>query len=300
MCSSARLGRDNPMPARSPSLRSVRHAEAAVAAARGLDERQRQFAMAILDPDMPVPPGLVGPDGAPSAKRFAVYRNNVVAGLVEALRAAFPALRRIVGDEFFSAMARIYAAQEPPRSPIMLAYGAGFADFVGAFAPAQGLPYLRDVARLERAWAEAYHAPEARPIDPAALGRVRPDRLPCIRFVLHPSLRIVRSPFPVLTLWQTNIGDGMPSAVDIAGGGEDILVIRAAAEVELRALPAGAARFIQALATGAPVADATALALGDEPGFDLARALRGLLEAGAMVGWNLPEERSFSGAAGSA
>ncbi len=65
-----------------------------------LRERQRNFASALLDPNMPVPAGLVGPDREPSEKRFNVYRNNVVVGLVETLRAAFPAVRRIVGDEF--------------------------------------------------------------------------------------------------------------------------------------------------------------------------------------------------------
>ncbi|WP_143328493.1 HvfC/BufC N-terminal domain-containing protein, partial [Caballeronia terrestris] len=100
-----------------------------------IDARQSAFAMAILHPEYPIPPGLTGPDGEPSARRFAVYRNNVVAGLCDALKAAYPATRRIVGDEFFAAMARAYVLREPPRSPVMLRYGEGFADFVGAFEP---------------------------------------------------------------------------------------------------------------------------------------------------------------------
>lgn len=256
-------------------------------AAYPLRERQLAFATAILDPDRPVPPGLIGPDGEPSAKRFAVYRNNVVAGLGETLKAAFPVVRRIVGEEFFAAMARIYVSREPPRSPIMLDYGAGFPDFVGAFEPAAALPYLRDVARLERAWAEAYHAAEAEPADLAALGRIRPDHLPRISLTLHPSARVVRSSFPAVTIWRMNIDGGVPAAVDIDGGGEDALVVRPATEVEIRVLPAGAAVFIQALAAGMPIAGATKSAFDDDPGFDLARALGGLLAADAVVGWNL-------------
>ncbi len=127
-----------------------------------LAERQRGFAAALLDPGLPMPDGLVGPDGEPGPKRFAVYRNNVVAGLTETLKDAFPAVHRIVGTDFFRAMARAYVLVEPPRSPIMLDYGAGFPDFIRQFDPAAGLPYLADVARIERAWTEAYHAPEAR------------------------------------------------------------------------------------------------------------------------------------------
>src|SRR5579872_1467679 len=99
-----------------------------------LAERQRGFAAALLDAALPAPAGLVGPDGEPSAKRFAVYRNNVVVGLIEALKDAYPAVRRIVGEDFFRAMARAYAVREPPASPILLVYGAGFPDFIGGFA----------------------------------------------------------------------------------------------------------------------------------------------------------------------
>src|SRR3546814_5903028 len=67
---------------------------------------------------------------------------------------------RIVGDEIFRAMARVYVASAPPHSPIMLDYGASFPDFIERFEPATTLPYLADVARIERAWIEAYHAAE--------------------------------------------------------------------------------------------------------------------------------------------
>ncbi|GEC17491.1 hypothetical protein NWI01_33830 [Nitrobacter winogradskyi] len=129
--------------------------------------------MALLDPERPVPLGLVGPNGAPSARRFAVYRNNVIAGLVDTLQAAFPAVSRIVGNDFFRAMARIYAASELPVSPIMLGYGGSFPNFIERFGPAAMLPYLADVARIERAWTEAYHAAEASALDPAMLARFR-------------------------------------------------------------------------------------------------------------------------------
>src|SRR6516165_11874225 len=87
-----------------------------------LAERQRGFASALLDPELPVPTGLVGPDGEPDPKRFAVYRNNVVVSLIEALEDAFPAVRRIVGADFFRAMARAHVMEEPPCSPILLDY----------------------------------------------------------------------------------------------------------------------------------------------------------------------------------
>lgn len=250
-----------------------------------LKARQSAFAQAILHPDRPVPPGLTGPDGKPSARRFAVYRNNVVAGLIDALKAAYPVTQRIVGDEFFTAMTRTFVLREPPRSPVMLHYGAGFADFVGGFEPAAALPYLRDVARLERAWVEAYHAREAVSLDYATLGGIVDEGLAALTLTLHPSLRIVRSTHPVVSIWRMNIGGGMPEAIDTRASGEDALVSRAVADVEVRALPRGAAAFIESLAAGVRMVDALDFALIDEPLFDLSRTLKIMMQAGVIVGW---------------
>jgi hypothetical protein len=252
-----------------------------------LAERQRGFAAALLNTQLPTPEGLVGPDGEPSPKRFAVYRNNVVVGLTEALKDAFPAVHRIVGPEFFQAMAHAYVVVKPPNSPILLDYGAGFPDFVGEFEPAAVLPYLPDVARIERAWAEAYHAPEAPPIDPAALAAIPSEQLPQIRLHLHPSTRLVWSQFPALTIWQMNFRDGVPAPVDLAAGGEDALVVRPLADVEVRLISRESFNFILALAGGASVLAATRVALAADRRFELTANLSDLMQVGALVGYDL-------------
>lgn len=256
-----------------------------------LAEQQRDFAAALLDPELPVPPGLVGPDGEPSLKRFAVYRNNVVAGLTDALKDAYPAVHRLVGTDFFRAMARVYVAIEPPRSPIMLDYGAGFPDFIGSFEPAASLPYLADVARIERAWSEAYHAPEAAPLELAAFAAIDPDQLPAIRLRLHPSVRFVRSRFPALTIWQMNVGDGVPAPVDFDAGGEDALIVRPMADVEVRLLPAGSFEFIQELANESSILAGLEAGLTANPRFDLADNLSDLMQSGAVVGYSFTDNR---------
>jgi hypothetical protein len=255
-----------------------------------LAERQRDFAAALLDPGLPMPDGLVGPDGEPGPKRFAVYRNNVVVGLTETLKDAFPAVLRIVGADFFRAMARAYVMIDPPRSPILLDYGAGFPDFILRFEPAAVLPYLADVARIERAWTEAYHAPEATPIDPGVFMAIDSDQLPAVRLALHPSLRVVRSQFPALTIWQMNVAGGVPAPVDLGAGGEDVLVVRQSADVEVRSIPEGSPEFIQALADGRPVLAALEAALIANSHFNLSGNLSDLLRAGALVGYRLPPD----------
>lgn len=247
-----------------------------------LADRQSGFAAAVRDPGLAMPPGLVGPDGLPSPRRFAVYRNNVLAGLSDVLKAAYPATCRIVGEDFFRAMARPYVMAEPPRSPRLFEYGAGFADFIATFEPAATLPYLADVARIERAWQEALHAAEAPPVPPAAVAAVAPERLPRLRVALHPSLRVCASAYPALTIWEMNVGDGVPGPVDM-GVGEDCLIARPAAEIFVRLLPPGAAAFLRRLEDAAPLGEAMEETLGAHPRFDLAAALSIMLSVGAIA-----------------
>jgi hypothetical protein len=145
-------------------------------------------------------------------------------GLIEGLRDAYPVVCRIVGDEFFRAMAGVFARTHPPRSPVMLEYGGGFAEFIATYPPASGLPYLPDVARLERAWVESYHAPDAQPLAslPSADG---------VKARLHPAARLVRSPFPILAIWQANQHDD-PLPLELSPNGDNVLVTRPAAEVQ--------------------------------------------------------------------
>src|SRR6516225_8975863 len=215
-------------------------------AMQSLAELQRSFAAALIDPALPTPAGLVGPDGKPSSRRFAVYRNNVVVGLAQTLKDAYPAVHRIVGSGFFHALARAYVVGDLPRSPMLFNYGAGLPDFIDRFEPASVLPYLADVARIERAWTEAYHSAEASPIGPSAFRAIAPDRFPAMHLALHPSLRVVRSQFPALTIWQMNVADGVPAPVDLASGNEDVLIVRPQADVEARSIPEGSPEFIQA------------------------------------------------------
>jgi hypothetical protein len=250
---------------------------------RSLAEIQTGFAAALIDPDRPAPDDLVGPDGAPAPRRFAVYRNNVIVGLTDAIAASFPIVQKIVGEDFFRAMARQFVSDEPPRSPMLIEYGARFPDFVAGFEPAAVLSYLPDVARIERAWTEAYHAAEAVPIDPLALGRIPAEDLAGVVFGIHPSARLVRSTMPALTIWRMNASGGPIEPVDLTAGGEDVLIVRPAAEVVARRVPPGGAVFVGALMAGKPLGEAASMAAAETADFNLAANLVGLLEAGLIV-----------------
>jgi hypothetical protein len=253
-----------------------------------LADRQRGFYVALLDRTALVPPGLNGPDGEPSPRRFGIYRNNIVVSLTGVLKDTFPAVCRIVGEEFFRAMARAYVLAQPPSSPILLDYGATFPDFIAGFEPATTLPYLPDVARIERAWSEAYHAAETTPLNASAFGEIPAENLVDICLLLHPSLRIVRSQFPALTIWRMNVDNGLPEPVDLSQC-EDTLIVRPDADVEVRSMPPGGADFLGALAAGCSINEATRIAIGAHPLFDLKANLVGLISARIFIGYSCAE-----------
>ncbi len=242
---------------------------------------QAELAAALLQADRPVPPGLLPP------ARFGVHRNNVVAGLIEALGAAYPAVRSLVGEAFFKAAAGLFVRQEPPQSPVLIDYGSGFPDFLESFPPAAGLPYLAPVARLERAWLAAFNAAEATPLPIAALGRVAEAELDRVRLALHPSLRLVVSRFPIVALWAANTGRGPHEAVDL-GRAEAALVVRPAELVMVESLTPGMAAFVGALADGLDLGAAAGAAMRAKAGFALGPALGRLFSLGAVVGLGQP------------
>jgi hypothetical protein len=96
----------------------------------------RAFAAALGEPSAPPPTITHGRMGAPDARRFAVCRNNVAVGLIGALEARYPIARRIAGDDLFRAMARAFVGAHRPRSPVMIAYGGHFPEFVAEYLAA--------------------------------------------------------------------------------------------------------------------------------------------------------------------
>jgi len=168
------------------------------------------FAEALLARDFDCPPGLRTWNGSDPGRRFAVHRNNLIVSLADALADTYPVVQEMVGEEFFRAMAREFVSVQPPTSPVLAHYGAGFAEFIADFPPAAGLPYLPDLARLELMRVEVYHAADD-----------------------TPALRVLHSRHAVASLWAAHQADDVDAAlaqVDPAVA-ESALVLRCGLDV---------------------------------------------------------------------
>ncbi|TCU38709.1 putative DNA-binding protein [Rhizobium azibense] len=248
---------------------------------------QDDFAAALTDISLPVPDGLTAWNGPRPKRRFGVYRDNVAIGLTGALASRFPVAEKIVGKEFFAAMSHEFIRLCPPRSPLLLAYGDDLADFVERFEPARDVAYLADVIRLEAARGRAYHAADAAPLQAERLAAIDPDRLAELTFLAHPSLSVLTSPHPIVTIWAMNAGEMELRPIE-DWSGEDVLVVRPGTIVEVHRLPAGGATFLSELAKGAALVAALEHATEAAPDFDLSSNLAGALQAGAFIDvrWN--------------
>ncbi len=247
---------------------------------------QGAFAAALFAPDEAADPAIRRLAAQPA---FAVYRNTVMKGCIDALEANFPAVVRLVGRDWFRAAAALHAAAEPPRDGRLLRYGAGFAAFLQDFTPAAELTYLSGVAQLDALWCEAHAASNAAPADAAWLARCPPGQLGQLVLTPHPAARWMWfADQPVFTIWRRNRATDDATGEEIAWQGEGALITRPADAVGWQPIGKAHCAFLDACKDRLPLADAADRALAAEPDTDLAALLECLLRAGALTGDDLP------------
>lgn len=242
---------------------------------------QDQFAAALLDARRPVPEGLTDGAGQPAGRRFAVYRNNVAVSLTEALHEGFPVIARLLGKANMDGLAGLFLRAHPPASPLLMLYGDGFPEFLEGMEQLAHLGYIGDVARLELALRQSYHAADAASLPPEQLAALPADQLAGTRLLLAPALRLVRSPWPIHDIWRFNTEPDAPQPRALA---QDVLITRPDYDPQPLPLPAGGAACIAALLAGATLAAADDAGRAATAEFDLGAVLALLLAGAAITG----------------
>ena len=221
-------------------------------------------------------------------RRFEIYRANTLANAVKAIQAAYPVVAKIVGDEFFSGLARRYRSCFASQAGDLNEYGESFAEFLAGFVPAKDIAYLPDVARLEWLVHRAYYAANAPPFDPASLALVPAQQQLELRPQVHPACHVMHSMYPIARIWevhQESFSDAFQ--VDFSQGPGHALVSRPRFKVEVARISDAEAAFHSAALGGATLAGALAAAQERDALFDLGPSLSGWVMSSLIVDFEL-------------
>ena len=247
---------------------------------------QTLFRTALLAPDHPIPGGLSDGNARAAGARFNVYRNNVSVSLTEAMHASFPVITKLLSTENMDGLSGLFLRQHPPSNPLMMFYGVEFPDFLAGMEQLAHLGYLPDVARLELAMHQSYHARDTTPIQPEMLAQTDPEDLMNSTVDLAPTLKTLRSDWPIHDIWRFNME---PDAPIPQPGPQDVIVTRVEFDPEPSLLGLGGAIWINALQDGQTIGAAHETALASHPEFDLGATLGLLLQGGAVTSLSLKE-----------
>jgi hypothetical protein len=253
----------------------------ALAEETGLAQLQSAFADAIFFDHAPIPANVRVGSGRAHASRFSVYRNNVIASLIKAVAARYPVVRKLLWDDTFNHIAHLYITAEPPRSPVLLAYGESFPQFLRIIGQGTSADYLADVAELEAARTRAYHSADATPISRDTFGELAPEQMADLRLTLHPSMQLLKSRFPVVSIWEANLRDNDNTLRHWQP--ECALIARPQLQVEMRRVTPGVYEFLSALSEGRTVGEAIGCSTANAPDFDLAECFKTLISAEIVV-----------------
>ena len=181
-------------------------------------------------------------------EQITIYRNSVIGCMIHALRQTYPVCNRLVGDEFFDAMAKQFIYKNPSLSPDLGDYGQSFADFISDFEPAEELVYLPDVARLEWAWEKAFGAIDHQGLDLQAFSQLDAQQQSALHFHLPPGSCLIASAYPITKIWQINQDDYQGNeAISLDEGDERLLVWRQGFDMRIDSLNDDEWRFLSAI-----------------------------------------------------
>lgn len=227
---------------------------------------------------------------------FNIYRNGYFRATIDTLVSNYPAVHAVLGDEFFRYLSKLFIVQFPPAFGSLVGYGREFAMFLDDADISRELPYLPDMARLDRGWLEVYFAADIEPLAPASVAALvhESGESSSWRIELIPAATIVSLSYPITDVWQ-QLKDkgGLGEVIELTRKPEQTLIWRSGPEVLTRVLPAVEFIFLSSLNEGLSFEEAAENAIEENAKFDFSAFFSNLIAAGLLaqgsVGRNLLE-----------
>ncbi|MCY4305219.1 MAG: DNA-binding domain-containing protein [Aestuariivita sp.] len=244
---------------------------------------QSSFFSGLFNSEIQISNELIDGQKRPAGHRYNIYRNNIIVSLIDALKDSFPIISKLLGAENMIGLAKLYILAHPPSSPLLMHFGNNFPKFLSEHKELSHLGYLPDIARLEIKIHQSYHAADAEPVDIGQFEQMTPDRIAASSIKLAPALALVRSSWPIFSIWRFNSEKNAPKPKPVA---EDVLIMRPEFDPKPYLLPLGGADFISALQTGKSVNEAYNVAAKTIDHFDLTPVFNLLLQGNVIISLN--------------
>jgi hypothetical protein len=259
-----------------------------------LRELQSDVMHALLDGETGSAVALIAARGIAPKHRLDVYANNARTNFIESLISSYPAIRRLVGEDYFRQCARGFHTRHPSLSGDLQPAGTRFAQYLSELHGDGEFRYLSEVARLEWLIQETLLAADHGPLDLAKLQQVAADDYDDLRFCLHPSVRLFASKYPCVGVWEANVGsDAEPELMDLGAGPDRVLLVRNRGQLNCHRLSCGEQGFLQSIQAGERFAaavecgaarnEADVAGDGETSIFDAAAALQRFVLVGSIV-----------------
>jgi len=248
-----------------------------------LRELQQAFGQGLLSAGAACIAPFVVPNGIDPGARVQIYRNNVREGFLATLRAGYPVLERLVGQQYFRQLTFEYHARFPSPSGNLHHAGQRLPEFLAEKFASTEYVYFHDVSRLEWSVQEVLVAAGADRLNIARLEAVTAGDYARLVFRLHPATALVSSEFPILSIWQANQPEADERVIDLDSGAEHVLLFRTDDAVELRRLTRQEHAFLVSIDAGNTLEEVMEDTLAEGDMFDAAAGLRRYVAAGAIV-----------------
>jgi hypothetical protein len=218
-----------------------------------------------------------------------IHRRNYEISLVTALLTKFPATVWLAGMSFVTQAATDFIRNHPPHAPCIAEYGDEFPQFLAALPGANGMPYLREFAELERQAGQVSVEIEERCLALAGLTEVGTDRLPDIMLRLQPGIRYRRASWPIDDLLRLYLTESAPDRYLFEPHDVWLEIRGARGEFRIDRLESSEFIFRKSIAEGCSIGSAAESALEANPSFDPGVALVRLIESGMVT--EIPTQR---------
>lgn len=250
-------------------------------------ELERAFQAGVLSPTGG-PEDLVGmPDGP--ADGFSIYVRGYRRRLAEALRANYPLLHRVLGDEGFEELAHAFVAASPSTDRSIRWFGAALEKYLDDHPAALPHPALRDLVRMEWAISLAFDAADETPVTEQDVARTVPHRWHRLRFALHPSVRLLDLDWKIEPLWQAMKAEEAAQMQEPERGSHGLVVWRQDLEARWRSVDSQELHLLGLLDAGNSFGDLCAHLAGHAEVNSAAELAAGLLRR--WIGHELLVER---------